>query len=123
MKQNELVNEQQIENTSNNAQLRGNQNNESKRNEKQQTKITDENKNDDGDDNKVSNITDALNLVINRLNTLEKSILPPTKISVKECMTSGLTPTTISTSAETMISTITQSDINKCIRMIIRDKT
>ena len=78
MKQNELVNEQQIEDTNNNAQLRGNKN-KNKKNELQQTKITNSNKNKD-DDNKVNKITDTLNLAINRLNTLEKSIQPPTKI-------------------------------------------
>ena len=71
------MNKQQIEETSDNAQSMGNKNNENKNNEQQQTKITNDNKNKDNnkdDDNKVSKITDALNLVINRLNTLEKSI-------------------------------------------------
>ena len=110
MKQNELVNEQQIEDTSNNTQQRGNKNNKNENNEQQRTKITYENKDKVGGNNKVRKITDALNLVINRLNILEKSIRPPTKKSVKECTASDLTPTTTSTSAETTISTILQSN-------------
>ena len=82
---NALVNEQQIENTRDSAQSRGNKNNKNITDEQQRTKITNENKNKDNDnDNKVSTITEVLNLVINRLNTLEKLIRPPSKISVKE---------------------------------------
>ena len=95
MKKNELVNKQQIEETSNNAQSRGNNNKENKNNEQQHTKISNGNKNKDRDYNStVSKITDALNSVINRLNTLEKSIRLPTKVSVKERTTSDFTPTT-----------------------------
>ena len=103
-----------------------NKNNKNKNSEQQRTKITNDNKNKDDDNdnsNKVSKISNALNSGINRLNTLEKSIQPPTKISVKECTASDITQTTTLSSAVTMISTTTQSNISKCIRMIIRDKT
>ena len=76
------MNKQQIEETGNNTQSRGNRNNKNKNNEQQRTKKTNDNKNKDNDNNnKVGKITDALNSGINRLNTLEKSIRPPTKIS------------------------------------------
>ena len=107
MKQNALVNEQQIEETSNHTQSRGNKNNENKNNELQQTKISNDNKNID-DNDKVSKKTDTFNLVINILNTLEKSIRSPTKISVKKCTASDITPTTTLSSAVTTISTIMQ---------------
>ena len=112
-------------NTSNNAQFQGNKNKQNKTTEQRWTKITNENENKDKDDDngKVSKITDTLSLVINILNTLKKSVRPPTKTSVKESTASDLTPTTTLTSAETTISTITQGNINKFIRMIIRDKT
>ena len=50
-------------------------------------------------------------------------IRPPSKILVKESSTSDLTPTPTLTSAETMISAVTQCTVNKGVRMIIRDKT
>ena len=85
MKQNAPGNEEQIVETSDNTQTRGNKNTKNKNNEQQRTKITNGNKNKDNGNNKVSKITDALNSMINILNTLKKSIRPPTKVSVKEC--------------------------------------
>ena len=71
----------------------------------------------------MSKITDALAVVMNRINVLEKLIRPPSKTLVKESLASYLTPTTTLTSAEKTISTVTQCIIKKCVRMIIRDKT
>ena len=67
-------------------------------------------------------ITDALSVVMNRINAVEKLIRPPSKILGKESLASDLTPTTTLTNAETIISAVTQCTINKGVRMIIRDK-
>ena len=71
----------------------------------------------------MNKITDALTVLINRKNAVEKLIKPPSKILVKEPLASDLTPTTTLTSTKTMISAVTQCAINKGVRMIIRDKT
>ena len=82
------------------------------------SKLKNTNENENSNDNKVNMITDALTVVMNRiLNAVEKLIRPPFKIMVKESPASDLTPTTTLTSAET-----TQCNINKDVRMIIRDK-
>ena len=121
MKQNETMNKLQNAKTSDNTQSQGNKN--KNKIGQRRTEINNENENKNKDDNKVSKITDALTVVINRINTSEKLIRPSSKISVKESSASDLTPTTTFTSAETTIATITQCTIKKGIMMIIRDKT
>ena len=66
---------------------------------------------ENANDNKVRKITDALTVVMNMINTVEKLIRPPSKILVKELSASVLTPTTTLTSAETMISAVTQCEV------------
>ena len=70
----------------------------------------------------MSKIIYALTVAMNRINTVEKLIRPPSKILVKELSASDLTPTTTLASAETTISAVMQCTINKGLRMIIRDK-
>ena len=71
----------------------------------------------------MSKITDALTVVMNRINAVKKLIRPPSKTLVKEPLASDLTPTTTLTSAEILISAVTHCTINKVVRMINRDKT
>ena len=86
-------------------------------------KIEKETETDSPDNNKVSMIIDTLYVVINRMNTLEKYIRPPSKISVKELSTNDRSLTTTVMSIETKISTVLQVIIKKGIRMVIREKT
>ena len=79
MKQNETMNGQPNKITSNNTQSQENKNNDKETNEQRQTGKTNWNKSKDDDINKVSKITDALTVVINKISALKKSIRPPSK--------------------------------------------